>query len=122
MANPILLIEAAKKVWDFCNKTEVQAFIKQIKDKVTEMKTLSYDVLMEMVVKEKPDDERVVAAAILREKKGEVTKISVVYLNSKNQPIFGDGNGKDYGFSLQSALVNPDIDDLFGDKDLVLLT
>lgn len=122
MVDPVLVMQAAKKVWDFCNKTEVKDFIKQIKDKVNEMKTLSYDILMDMVVKERPDDERVVAAALLREKKGNVTKISIIYLNGKNEPVFGDGNGKDYGFSLQSTQVNPDVDDLFGDKDLVLLT
>lgn len=120
--NPDLIMQTAKKIWDFCNKTEVQVFIRQIKEKVKEINTLSYDVLMDMVVKDKPDDERVVAAALLREKKGDITKISIIYLNRKNEPIFGDGNGKEYGFSMQSALINPDVDDLFGDKDLVLLT
>lgn len=122
MVDPVVIMDAASKVWTFLNSTEVQTVIKQIKEKVQKLKILTYDTLMSYVVKEKPDDERVVAAALLRETKGDKVCISVIYLNRKNVPVFGDGNGKDYGFTLQPENIDDEIKDLFGEKNLVLLT
>lgn len=122
MVDPVVIMDAASKVWTFLNSTEVQTVIKQIKEKVQKLKILTYDTLMSYVVKEKPDDERVVAAALLKETKGSQVCISVIYLNSKNVPVFGDGRGKDYGFTLQPENIDDEIKDLFGDKNLVLLT
>ena len=123
MADPVTVIATISKIWDFLNKTEVREFFEKIKNKIKELKVLSYDTLMKYVIDGRPDDARVVAAALLREKmQNGKTRISIVYLDKNNKPIFGDGNGLDYGFSLAAEQMDAEIMDMFGDLDLVLLT
>lgn len=123
MVDPSTVVTVASNIWNFLNTTEVQDLVKKIKDKIKEMKVLSYEQLMKFVVDGKPDDVRVVAAALLREKiSNGKTRVSIIYLDKNNKPIFGDGNGLDYGFSLSVEQMDAEVADLFGNLDLILLT
>lgn len=83
---------------------------------------LSYDFVMKATADNRPDDIRVVKAALLCEtqENGE-KKISIIYMDKKNQPVFGDGSGKEYGSSYSSKKVSQDLLDLFEKDNMVIL-
>lgn len=99
----------------------LKAAVNTLKD-IKSINELSYDFIMKSVTDNRPDDIRVVKVALLREKlENEKTKISVVYMDTNNKPIFGDGAGKEYGFAYTSTKIAQDLLDIFDKDDLVVL-
>ncbi len=99
----------------------LKAAVKALKD-IKSLNELSYDFIMKSVADNRPDDVRVVKVALLRENlEGDAKRISVIYMDKNNQPVFGDGSGKEYGFAYSSAHVAQELLDLFDKDDLVIL-
>ena len=82
---------------------------------------LTYRRLVEDMVTFKPEDEKVKAAAAVKEIKpnGEF-KVNVVYLDAENNPVWGDDKKTDYSFAIVAKKLDEELTQAFGDKNVIM--
>ena len=82
---------------------------------------LSYRRLIDDMVTFKPEDEKIKAAVAVKEVKPDgVFKINVVYLDAENNPIWNDGKGRDYSFAISAQKLDDELNQAFGDKNVII--
>ena len=82
---------------------------------------LTYRRLIDDMVTFKPEDEKIKAAAAVKEVKTDGTiKISIVYLDAENNPVWDDGKKNDYSFAISAKKLDDELTQIFGDKNMIL--
>lgn len=82
---------------------------------------LTYRRLIDDMVTFKPNDERIKAAAAVKEVKPDgVIKVNIVYLDAENQPLWDNGQKTDYSFAISAQKLDDELNQAFGDNNMIM--
>lgn len=80
---------------------------------------LTFRSVVEWLSSNRPKDNRIVKAALLRQSMGSTIKIVTVYLDSANTPVLGI-NGIPYGRAQLTDRLDQELSEFFGTRSMVL--
>jgi hypothetical protein len=85
-----------------------------------EVQVLTYDSVIEYFVKNRPPENNVAKGAILREIEAHGQSIIQVFLDKKNQLVCMP-DGRPYGRKLIARKLDNELDEAFGNEDLIIV-
>ena len=118
----LLFVESAGKAIDELDR-KVSNFLNKVERylTLTSIDFLTYRELISFILSNKPIDEEIAKAAVVKKYKDSKFNFTVVYLDSNNKPIWKDSNGKVICFLVIANRIEEEIKDIFGDKDVVII-
>ena len=109
-----VLIKIGKDALAFLNRV-LEAFPAKSR------KILSYKDVIQELVNNKPQDPSVVKGAAIRKRLNEkIIEVTILYLNSNNEPVFGSDEQNPYGCIIKCEQLDQELLDTFDAKDLII--
>lgn len=103
------LLEMGGKAWQALQSLRSHTF-----------EELTYEDVIEELVKNKPSDTNIAKGAALKRTLNDKLEITILYLDKNNEPVWGDNPKKPYGCIKRTRKLNPELAEFFSDKDLII--
>ena len=103
---------------------EMAAGLEEVWDELTSVEELTLQDITKFFVTKKAEynDPRIAKGAVLRNKVREVYILTYLFLDANNEIIWSSGkeDGKDYGQLVRARSLNDELQQIFGENDLVI--
>lgn len=110
----IPIVNILKQAKDFFD------LLQELKEEVA-VPELSFKQLLKEVMDKQPDDDSVEYASAIRRKTAEgKLKIFVVYLDEHKKPVMASKQGENYSFAINTKGIDAELNDMFGNKDIII--
>lgn len=80
----------------------------------------TYESVMQYFVTDRPEDPKIKKGAILRQPHPQGYHFTQMFLDAQNEPVL-DPDGKPYGRQLVARVLDEELREAFGDKDLIVV-
>lgn len=81
---------------------------------------LTYDHTIKGALQNKPADPTVIGCCVLQEPADEYTRVTFIYIDQNDEPVFGNGS-KPYGFYLLTKSFDDELNEAFAGQDMLVI-
>lgn len=106
--------ELGRKLTNLLNKVERYLTL-------TSIDFFTYREMISYVLNNKPINEDIVKAAVVKRFKDNKFNLTIVYLDCNNKPVWKDSDGKLICFAVIANKVDEEIKGVFGNKDIIII-